>query len=169
MFGLLQLCIQFMTEEQVVTLIGRTRLSQLPNGWITMQPEQFIQQYSMSIIGGSSVKPTSQAKKEEAIQIAQVLGQFEVPGIVEIILNLFERAFDEINMTDEDWAMLRQSIQMSQQQAGAGPQGQQQQQPGQSGELPPEAQQIVQQLVQRGIPEDQAVQVVRQRLGEQAQ
>jgi hypothetical protein len=121
----------------------------------------------MRVVGGSTIKPTSRAKKQEAIEAGQVIGQFAdaAPVTVEIMLKMFEQAFDEIVIKDEDWERIRESIALQQQQAGSGPGGETQSSTnGTAGELPPEAEQAVQTLVQQGLPEQQARQAVAQRL-----
>ena len=86
-------------------------------------------QFNPSVIGGSSKKPTSQAKKEEALELGQVLGQFVNAApqtVVRIMIDVFQEAFDEITMKEEDWDQLKEEIE--QQAQAQGPQGQQGQQ-----------------------------------------
>lgn len=120
--------------------------------WRNMTPEEIRKTVQCSIEGGSTLKPTSAAKKAEALQVGQILGQFasQSPHVVLVVLKMFQRAFDSVTITDADWQMLTEGI-MAQLQgppaapgAGAGPQ------------LPPEGEQIVGELVKQGMPEDMA-------------
>lgn len=164
-WGVAQLCAQFMSPQRVVELIG----PEVGNAYKQMRPIELGTSMSMRVVGGSTAKPTSQAKKEEAIQVGQVLGQFAdaAPIVVEITLRMFQQAFDEIVMRDEDWQALRESIALQQQQGGAGPQG--------AGagagnieeiiaQLPPQAQAVVQQAMQQGVPPEEAIRAVSQRM-----
>ena len=108
-WGIAQLCLQFMNKEQVVELIGE----QSAQNWKDALDPMIIRQlYSLNCIGGSTVKPTSDAKKQQAIQISQVLGQFASasPYVSIIMLQILERAFDEVVVTKEDIATIKMSI-----------------------------------------------------------
>jgi guanyl-specific ribonuclease Sa len=127
----------------------------------------------MRVVGGSSVKPTSNAKKEMALEVGQVLGQFvnaAPQAVTSVMLKVFSSAFEEVVITEEDWASVAESVNQQQQQQqpqpGQNAQGGQQGAPsGESieqivGQLPPEAQQAVQQAIQQGVPPEVAVQKV---------
>jgi len=159
-WGILQLCLQFMDQEAVTTLVG----SEIGSQWQQMGPEDIAATFSMRVIGGSSKKPTSRAKKEEALQMGQVLGQFAgaVPMAVEVMLKVMEQAFDEIVIKEEDWQALRESITMQANKAGAGPgaavppgaNGSSQMQPGQMSQIAAAAKEATAQ----GVPLDIALQ-----------
>lgn len=111
-----QLCLQFMDQETVTKLIGPEHASL----WRNMSPTELAQQYSMTCVGGSTQKPTSQAKKKEAVELGQVLGQFanSAPQMVlKIMLKVFEQAFDEITLDDQDWEQIEEEA-MAQMQRG---------------------------------------------------
>lgn len=112
-WALAQLCLQFWTKEEVAKHIGETEAAE----WIQMSANEISQQFSVQVVGGSSKKPTSQAKKEEAIEVGQVLGQFgsTTPMAIVVALKLLEEAFDEITINEEDWAAIRQSIEQQMQ------------------------------------------------------
>lgn len=162
-WGLTQLCAQFMDEATVTGIVGRQVLPE--TGWRKLRPQELRTELTMRVIGGSTAKPTSRVKKQEALEAGQVLSQFtnSAPAVVEVIMRMFEQSFDEIVIKDEDWERIRESMFQSQNRAGAGP-GAAQSANGSGGEMPPEAQQAVQTLVQQGIPEEQAQQAVMQRL-----
>lgn len=123
--AILELCIQFMPEDQVAQLISDTVI-QKADGWEPFDdPRRFYERFSFKIVGGSTLKPTSQAKKDMAIQLGQVLGQFAQanPAIVPIMLKVMARAFNEdIVITPEEWDMINQVAQQAAQpeQGGGG-------------------------------------------------
>ena len=169
-WGIAQLCLMNMPTEDVITLIG-----QEGSDWQNMSPEE-ISKLSQQIVGGSTKKPTSAAKKEEALEFGQVLGQFvnAAPGpVLKLMVQVMEKAFDEVTMREEDWTELQEAIE---QQASGGAQPQ----PGQEGspndvataspeqlkqvlaQLPPEAKQQVQSAIQSGVSPQKALQSVMQ-------
>lgn len=107
-WGIAQLCLQYMNKEQVVQLIGNGNADL----WRNYTPEEIITTFSLQCVGGSTVKPTSDAKKQQAVQIAQILGQFAgaSPYVTIIMLKILERAFDEVVVKEEDITIILQSI-----------------------------------------------------------
>lgn len=106
--GVLMLCVKFMPKETVVELLG----NKIGQHWQNMEPRDFAQRFPMRIEGGSTQKPTSSAKKKEALGMAQTLGQFvrAAPGpVLEIMLRMLEKAFDEIVLTADDWKYIREA------------------------------------------------------------
>ena len=93
--------------------------------------------------GDDTLEPTSVMKKQEAVQLSQIMGQFAgaSPAIVVVMLKLMSRAFNEIVISPEDWEMIFQSVQaqMQQQQPQSQPVPQQEPMP-----VPEEAQQVPQ-------------------------
>lgn len=83
--------------------------------------------------GDDTIEPTSAMKKQEAVQLSQIMGQFAgaTPAITIVMLKLMSRAFNEIVITPEDWDMIFQGI--TQQMAPAQPMPQQ--------AMPPQAEQ----------------------------
>ena len=67
--------------------------------------------------GDDTVEPTSAMKKQEAVQLAQIMGQFAgaTPAITIVMLKLMSRAFNEIVITPQDWEMVFQGINQQQQ------------------------------------------------------
>lgn len=63
-----------------------------------------------------TVEPTAASKKQEAVQLAQLFGQFASasPAIIIVVLKMMSRAFNEIVITDEDWQMIFQGFQQQQ-------------------------------------------------------
>ena len=144
-WAIAQLCLQFMDKETVTALIGDEAAAE----WQNFSPEEINRIFSMRVVGGSSKKPTSQAKKEEALELGQVLGQFAnaTPIVVKVALEALQEAFDEVVIAEEDWDKILEGIdQAMQQQQGEGGGGApqeaaspQQGQQGQQGQLPPQS------------------------------
>lgn len=72
----------------------------------------------LKFTGDDTVEPTAAAKKQEALQITQMMGQFAgaSPAIVPVVLKMLSRAFNELVITDEDWRMIIQGFEQQQQQ-----------------------------------------------------
>jgi len=161
-YGILQMCLKFMSKEAVEGLLGveaGTVWNQIrSNGGPTRA-----QLYSLQVVGGSTTKPTSKAKKQEALQLGQTLGQFAraTPKVVEVMLRVMERAFDEVTLTQEDLKELKESIQQQLQRGQPGANGQAQ--PGQGDPL----QAMIQAATARGVPPEQAEQLIKQELNNQ--
>ncbi len=118
-----------------------------------MQPNEIRHTIQCRVEGGSTQKPTSAAKKAEALQIGQILGQFVQASPVALLLaiKVFQRSFDGFIVTEEEWGMLMQSVQqsmMQQQQEGAGA--------GAEGEGDPREEEAVKAMVAKGMPEEEA-------------
>lgn len=128
-----QMCLQFMSEAEVAALIGDA------TGWVSIEPRDIPIKFTPKVVGGSSVKPTSAAKKQQALQMSQILGQFAKASPVAILIavKVLQSAFsNELVMEESDWGMLAESVQQmmqAQQQQAAGAAGAQQQQGAQGG------------------------------------
>ena len=109
-WGLAQMCLMYMSQEQVASLIG-PRNAQT---WVNMEPQEIRGLFAAQVVGGSTQKPTSRQKKQEAINIGQVLGQFASasPAVILVALKVMERAFDEVVISKEDWKMISGAVQM---------------------------------------------------------
>ena len=121
--------------------------------------------------------------------MGQVMGQFASasPAVVILMIKMFERAFDEFTVADEDWSRVEETMMQSLQKAGGGPgaQGGPGGAPGQPPEhgppltdeamlqqlkikiakLPPAAQQKLQEMVQAGVPPSEALQQIEAQMG----
>jgi hypothetical protein len=106
-YDIMFLCAQFMTQEEVKYILGEE--AQM---WQQMEAPVLRQQFNCTVLGGSTQKATSASKKDQALKIGQILGQYAnaSPYVVIIMLKAMEQAFDDIVVTGEDWAMIRQSI-----------------------------------------------------------
>jgi hypothetical protein len=105
-YKILQLCWRFMDAETVTALIGQDGAQ-----WSNLD-DATIQRMSLRVEGGSTQKPNTQAKRQETLQIGQVLGQFaKISPVVPLILvRMLERAFDDMTVLPEEWEALKQSM-----------------------------------------------------------
>jgi hypothetical protein len=152
------LCLVHMDEEAVNDLIGPSETG----AWQNL-PAKEAAKLSITVVGGSMQKPSSGAKKEEAMQVGQVLGQFvkASPVALVVALKMFEEAFDSITIKDEDWALIRQSVESQLQQGQGGPGD------GTGGDimamydkLPPEAKKAFGDATSKGAPAEQVMQAI---------
>ena len=180
-WGVAQLCLQYMDVETVINLIGE----EAREVWRNLSPDEIRNSFSVQVVGGTTKKPTSQAKKEEALELGQVLGQFvnAAPGpVLKVMLEVMQEAFDEVTIREEDFESILQAVEQQQQQqqqppqgAGGGPQQQvQTQSPDQLqqilAQMPPEIKQQVIQAIQSGVPPQKALQAaMQQQPAQQAQ
>lgn len=161
LYIVLLMCFRFMPAETVAELIG----DQHASIWRNMEPYEARALFSAEVVGGSSLKPTSSAKKQQAMNLAQTLGQFAratpVAGVV--ALRLIERAFkDDVVITQQDWDQINQSLQQ-----------------GNGGEdlvakleqavdsMPPEAKQALGSAIAQGVPIKQAIGTLMQKMQQQ--
>lgn len=175
LWGMAQLALMHYSPEEVADILDRQDVIQ---NWRQIQDPAELRKFQVRVLGGSTTKPTSAAKKEEAIKVAQALGQFAnvAPMVVMKMLEILEDAFDNLVMTDEEWKELKDSIMLAQQNSvggtpadaasqggGGSPAGMPPELEAQLAELPPEVQQAVMTAVERGVPPDVALQEILQR------
>jgi hypothetical protein len=180
--ALAELAVQNYSPEEVADLVGQ----ELAQAWTNMDVKTFTQKYSIEIVAGSMEKPNSVFRKKEAIEVAQTVGQFAraAPGAVsKIMLRVLQGAYTEVNVKPEDWAMLDQEVNanlmkgVSQPQQGvpkgAAPPTQGAQQQGgqaaammeQAKQLPPDKQQEVVAMANRGEPPQNLLKFIQQNTG----
>ena len=190
-----ELCVINFTAEQVTDLIG----SRYGEDWQQMPARDLNRQYSMKVVAGSTEKQTSKVKQQNSLELAQVLGQFAnaAPAVVLVILKLLEKTFTDVMIGEDDWEMIGKTIEAQMQKGistgqqpngGAAPSD-----PAMAGGaptngaaggggdiqglitsvidmLPPEAKQMIEQVVQQGgQPIDAILQVLQQILQPQPQ
>lgn len=159
MEGILFLALQFMDAEMMTTIVG-PQYAPVVQQFTNMEPQAIRSSILCEIEGGSTQKPTSAAKKAEALQMGQIMGQFASasPVVLLFVLKIFQRAFDMSTVTDQDWQMLTASIMQAIQAQSAPAEGE-------GGEEDAEnAKQAVEALVEKGIPREQAIAKVKERL-----
>lgn len=172
MYDIIFMCCRFMDQDTVAGIVG-SQYQDVVSNWQNLDAPQIRKLFKATVAGGSTQKPTSAAKKAEAMQVAQILGQFAsaTPYAIIIALRVFERAFDGVAMTQSMWNELLQSIQMQMQrgnsQGGPASEGD----PAESSETgeqealtPEQAQQAIQKAVQQGVPEEVARQKIMARV-----
>lgn len=139
--ALLEMCVQFMPRDDVARLVGEEFLKANGDWEEGMTVEQFNSEYTFTVVGGSTLKPTSKVKKEQAAQLGQILGQFAnaSPMIIIVLLKMLERAYGEdVVIEQNEWNMIIQAT-MQQMQRGGAQQGQPQEgQPQQQEGAPPQ-------------------------------
>jgi len=180
------LCATAWDAEDVMPFIG----AKLAKGWQKVNsPREFEKEFTVRVESGSSAKPNSREKKQQAIEMGQVMGQFASasPAVVILMLKMFERAFDEFTVADEDWDRVMDTMMQGLQKAGGGPgaEGGPGGAPGQPpkpgppltdeamlqqlkmkiAKLPPQAQAKLQEMVQAGVPPSEALQQIEAQIG----
>lgn len=194
--ALLEMCVQFMTTTEVNSLLGESYVT-AHGGWQEAQEvSAFNEQYNLAVVGGSTLKPTAKVKKDQAMQLGQILGQFAnaSPMLVIVMLKMLERAFsDDVVITPEEWSTIVEATQQQMQrgvstqgggqQQGQQPQQGQEQQQQQGGDmsavmtqveqiinqLPSEAKQFLGAGIAKGVPLKQLVQQLTQAAQQQQQ
>lgn len=116
-FGMIQLLLEFMTTEQVSEILGQD----VGSMWRNFAPEEIRTNFSLTVVGGSTLRPNSVVKQQQALQLTQLLGQFasSTPMVVVVMLKMLARSFDNFVIKQEDIQMIIDSIQqqlMAQQQ-----------------------------------------------------
>lgn len=119
---LLQMVLNFMDVDTASKLIGEKIDAEQ---WKPIDPLEPSTLFTVQCVGGSTTKPSRQAKKQEAVQVGQILSQYvrAAPRVVlPISLRMMEEAFDGITIQRQDWEALETAI-VDEGGAG-GPQGQ---------------------------------------------
>lgn len=104
---LLQLCLKNMDIQTVSNIVGKDCAA----GWKNLDNDS-IKMLSLQVVGGSTQKPTSDAKKQEALEMAQILGQFASvnPLSSVIALKILSKAFNDLVITPTEWKLLLQFV-----------------------------------------------------------
>jgi hypothetical protein len=93
------------TKQEIVNLIGEKNAE--PFRPLTV--DEFNTLFSMEIVAGTTEKPTSDAKKKEALAVAQAIGQVGMgapTATLKVILKMFRDAFSSLVVTDDDLAAI---------------------------------------------------------------
>jgi len=103
-----QMCLQFMEKDEVITLLG----DELGANWEKMNASDIRTTFTPRVVGGSTLKPTSRAKKEQALQISQIIGQFTraTPIAAVVALKVLATAFDNTVISQTDWELIYKGI-----------------------------------------------------------
>ena len=127
---LAQLCMRFMDVDTVNALTGMD----CAPFWRPLDNLRDYARMSITVVGGSTQKLTTQMKKQEAVQIGQIMSQYvraAPASALKVSLNMLSKAFDDFIISKEDWDAIGKEVQMMAQsqmggapgQAGAAPGG----------------------------------------------
>lgn len=97
-----QMCLRFMDAQTVTSITGL----QAGDEWKALDPLGDMNRWSMTCVGGSTTKMSATQRKQEAVQVGQVLAQFAKAAPASVLtttLQMFERAFDDVVIQQEDW------------------------------------------------------------------
>jgi len=77
-----------------------------------MEAAEIRNTFTPRVVGGSTLKPTSRAKKEQAMQITQMLGPYAkaTPIAAVVSLKILAASFDNAVVSQEDWELIYQGI-----------------------------------------------------------
>ena len=160
-----EIAVQKFDRDIVAGLIGEAKAA----AWIPMDVPTLNAQYPISVVGGSTEKPTSVFKKKEAIEITTAIGQFAnaAPGsTLKVLLKVLEKAFTEVTIGPEDWDAIEQEIAVMATK-GVSVQGQGQAQGQAQGSaparnVPPQVKQQIVEAAGQGASREQLAQMVQQ-------
>jgi hypothetical protein len=120
---LTQLCMRFMDAQTASDICG----IDVSPFWRPLDNLRDYARMSLQVVGGSTQKLTTQQKKQESVQIAQVLSQYvrAAPATaLKVSLNMMSKAFDDFMISKEDWDNIAAEVQqMAQSQQGGAPGG----------------------------------------------
>ena len=121
---LAQMCLKFMDVETVNAITGLD----VSEFWRPLDNLRDFAAFSVQVVGGSTQKLTSQQKKQEAVQIGQVMAQYvraAPASALKVSLKMMSEAFDDFVISKEDWDSIAAEVQMmaQSQQGGAPGQG----------------------------------------------
>jgi hypothetical protein len=93
--------------------------------WAPLDNLKDYAKFSVSVVGGSTQKMTTQQRKQEAVQVGQVMAQYvraAPASAMKVSLDMLSKAFDDFEVTKEDWDAIEQEVQMmAQSQQGGAP------------------------------------------------
>jgi hypothetical protein len=109
LFNVGYLCAQFMEADAVRALIGAER----SEDWQPRTPAELRDMFQCQTVGGSTQKPTSAGKKQQALEMSEILGklaQFAPSVVIETILTILEEAFDELNLPADAFERMKEEV-----------------------------------------------------------
>lgn len=129
--SLAELCVSNFNQADIAKILSQDDASK----WHQMEVRQFNAQLTCSIAAGSTEKPTSANKQQQALQTAQTLGQFAkaTPVTLLVVLRMLERSFDNLIVSQEDFKQIEEAIIKSMKQEEEKSQAQVQSMQGQGG------------------------------------
>lgn len=107
LWSMSELIVSKMQSEYINRILSTEDAQKFKN----LTVEEFNRAYNLTIAAGSIEKPTSSAKKREAFQIIQMLGQFGTAAprtVLSLVTRLLRSAFSRSLVTDEDLKKLEE-------------------------------------------------------------
>jgi hypothetical protein len=118
---LAQLCLRFMDPQTVMQITGLD----VSAFWKPLDNLSDYARMSITVIGGSTQKLTTQQKKQEAVQVGQVMAQYvraAPASALKVSLDMLSKAFDDFMISKEDWDKIEAEVAtMAQSQQGGAP------------------------------------------------
>lgn len=114
MYGVAFCVAQFMSVEQVTELIG----SKKAENWRTYDAAELRSVYKCQAVGGSTQKPSSESKRQYAMELGNILGkmaQFAPSVVLETTMELFDNAFDELHLPDDAFKRIAEEAKLAMQ------------------------------------------------------
>lgn len=106
-WAIAEIVVSLINKQKLSSLISQEKVDQIN----TMSVEQFNQYFTITVEAGSMEKPNSQNKKQEAMTILQLLGQFGTAApqtVLGIVTKLLRNVFSRNLVTDKDLETLQQ-------------------------------------------------------------
>lgn len=106
-WAITEIIVSKFSKDYVTTLIGATKAS----AFNPLPVQEYNSLYIMKIEAGSTEKANSAQKKQEAVQIIQMLGQFGKAApmtIISIVSKLLRKVFSPHMVTDKELELLKQ-------------------------------------------------------------
>lgn len=167
------LCMQFMPQEQVEQLIGKENAAE----WKNNTAAELRDMFQCRVVGGSTQKPTSASKKQQALEVARILGsmaQFAPAVVLETTMTIFDEAFDEVSLPDNAFDRIKEEAAKALDRGrstGGGGDNTGGAQPSSGGggieevaaivdQLPPQAKLALGQAIAKGVPVTEALQEI---------
>lgn len=145
LYNIAFLCAQFMPADQVAMLIGDERAE----AWANYTPKELISMFQCQVVGGSTQKPTSDAKKQQALQMADILMkqiQFAPTTTITLVLTLLNDAFDELALPPNAFEKIAEEAKMAMERGNSvqgGGAGGAEEPGGQGSSVPPAVEELV--------------------------
>lgn len=112
LYGIGFLCAQFMTQDEVKNILG----AEIAEAWQNIPAADLRGIFNVQTVGGSTQKPTSEAKKRQALEVGKILtqfAQFAPAEVIEITLTLFDEAFDEVTLPENVFDRVKEAAQVA--------------------------------------------------------
>jgi hypothetical protein len=109
--SLAELCAANYAQDDVAKILSPRDAEK----WMRMDVRTLNSTLTCSVAAGSTEKPTSANKQQQALQTGQVLGQFAkaTPVTLLVVLRMMEKAFDNVIVSQEDFEQIEAAIKQS--------------------------------------------------------